>query len=138
MCVVSVIVPVYKVENVLHYCIDSILNQTYKNFELILVDDGSPDNSGKICDKYAQKDNRIKVIHKENGGVSSARNCGIDAAKGKYICFVDSDDYPCKNYLFDMVNMCTKFDGCDLLMDGFNVCVDCRKSLSSACLEQAL
>lgn len=99
MPIVSVIVPVYKVENVLHYCIDSILNQTYKNFELILVDDGSPDDSGKICDKYAKKDNRIKVIHKENGGVSSARNCGIDAAKGKYICFVDSDDYVNKNYL---------------------------------------
>lgn len=99
MCVVSVIVPVYKVENVLHYCIDSILNQTYKDFELILVDDGSPDNSGKICDEYAKKDNRIKVIHKENGGVSSARNCGIDAAKGKYVCFVDSDDYVNKNYL---------------------------------------
>ena len=93
MPIVSVIVPVYKVENVLHYCIDSILNQTYKNFELILVDDGSPDNSGKICDEYAKKDNRIKVIYKENGGVSSARNCGIDAAKGKYVCFVDSDDY---------------------------------------------
>lgn len=99
MCVVSVIVPVYKVENVLHYCIDSILNQTYKDFELILVDDGSPDNSGKICDEYAKKDNRIKVIHKENGGVSSARNHGIDIAKGKYICFVDSDDYVNKNYL---------------------------------------
>lgn len=65
MCVVSVIVPVYKVENVLHYCIDSILNQTYKNFELILVDDGSPDNSGEICDEYAKKDNRIKVVHKK-------------------------------------------------------------------------
>ncbi len=65
MCVVSVIVPVYKVENVLHYCIDSILNQTYKDFELILVDDGSPDNSGKICDEYAKKDNRIKVVHKK-------------------------------------------------------------------------
>lgn len=99
MPLVSIVVPVYKVENVLHYCIDSILNQTYKNFELILVDDGSPDNSGKICDEYAKKDNRIKVIHKENGGVSSARNCGIDAAKGKYICFVDSDDYVNKNYL---------------------------------------
>ena len=99
MPIVSIIVPVYKVENVLHYCIDSILNQTYKDFELILVDDGSPDNSGKICDEYAKKDNRITVIHKENGGVSSARNCGIDAAKGKYVCFVDSDDYVNKNYL---------------------------------------
>ena len=99
MPLVSIVVPVYKIENVLHYCIDSILNQIYEDFELILVDDGSPDNSGKICDEYAKKENRIKVIHKENGGVSSARNCGIDAAKGKYICFVDSDDYVNKNYL---------------------------------------
>lgn len=101
---ISVIVPVYKVENVLHYCIDSILNQTYKDFELILVDDGSPDNSGKICDEYAQKDNLIKVIHKENGGVSSARNCGIDAAKGKYICFVDSDDTLQSTYLSELLS----------------------------------
>lgn len=131
---ISVIVPVYKVENVLHYCIDSILNQTYKDFELILVDDGSPDNSGKICDEYAKKDNRIKVIHKENGGVSSARNCGIDAAKGKYICFVDSDDYPCINYLLDMVNMCTKFDGCDLLLGGFYVVSDYKSNIEKKVL----
>lgn len=104
MCVISVIVPVYKVENVLNYCIDSILNQTYKNFELILVDDGSPDNSGKICDEYTKKDNRIKVIHKENGGVSSARNCGIDVAKGKYICFVDSDDTLQSTYLSELLS----------------------------------
>ena len=134
MPLISVIVPVYKVENVLNYCIDSILNQTYKNFELILVDDGSPDNSGKICDEYAKKDSRITVIHKENGGVSSARNCGIDAAKGKYICFVDSDDYPCKNYLLDMVNMCKKFDECDLLLGGFNVVSDYKSNIEKKVL----
>ena len=90
---VSGIVPVYKAENFLPKCIDSILNQTYKDFELILVNDGSPDKSGKICDKYSEKDNRIIVIHKKNGGVSSARNIGIENATGKYICFVDSDDF---------------------------------------------
>ncbi len=90
---ISVIIPVYKVEKYLPRCIESVLNQTYKNFELILVDDGSPDNSGKICDEYALKDARINVIHKENGGVSSARNAGIDVAKGEYINFIDSDDW---------------------------------------------
>lgn len=90
---VSIIVPVYKVEYWLPKCIKSLLAQTYKNIEIILVDDGSPDKSGQICDKFAKKDSRIKVIHKENGGVSSARNAGIDAAEGEYICFVDSDDW---------------------------------------------
>ncbi len=90
---ISIIVPIYKVENYLHRCVDSILAQTFTDFELILVDDGSPDNCGKICDDYAKKDNRIKVIHKENGGLSSARNAGIDIAKGDYLSFVDSDDW---------------------------------------------
>lgn len=90
---ISVIVPVYNVEKYLNRCIDSILNQTYKDFELIFVDDGSSDNSGAICDEYANKDNRIKVIHKENGGVSTARNAGLDIAQGEYIMFVDSDDF---------------------------------------------
>ncbi len=90
---ISIIVPVYKVEQFLEKCINSLLNQTYKNLEIILVDDGSPDNSGLICDKYAKKDKRIKVIHVENGGVSRARNIGIDNATGKYLTFVDSDDY---------------------------------------------
>lgn len=90
---ISIVVPIYNVEKYLPKCIESILNQTYKNFELILVDDGSKDNCGNICDEYAQKDNRIVVIHKENGGLSSARNAGIDIAKGKYIGFVDSDDW---------------------------------------------
>ena len=89
---ISIIVPIYKVEKQLKKCINSILNQTFSNFELILVDDGSPDNCGKICDEYEKKDNRIKVIHKENGGLSDARNSGLDIAKGKYIAFVDSDD----------------------------------------------
>ena len=90
---ISVIVPVYKVEEYLNKCVDSIINQTYKNLEIILVDDGSPDSCGKICDEYAKKDNRIKVIHKENGGVSSARNIGLDVATGDYVGFVDSDDW---------------------------------------------
>jgi len=89
---ISVIIPVYNVENYLSNCIDSVINQTYKNLEIILVDDGSIDSSAKICDEYAKKDGRIKVIHKENGGLSSARNAGLDIAKGKYISFVDSDD----------------------------------------------
>lgn len=90
---ISIIVPIYKVEKYLNRCIDSILNQSYKNIEVILVDDGSPDNCGKICDEYLLKDNRIRVIHKENGGLSSARNSGLDIATGDYIGFVDSDDW---------------------------------------------
>ena len=90
---ISIIIPVYNVEKYLCRCIDSVINQTYKNLEIILIDDGSTDNSGKICDEYVLKDNRIKVIHKQNGGVSSARNTGLDVAKGEYIGFVDSDDY---------------------------------------------
>ncbi|MEN6316050.1 MAG: glycosyltransferase [Clostridiaceae bacterium] len=90
---ISIIVPVYKAETYLYRCIDSILSQTFTSFELILIDDGSPDLCGTICDEYARKDSRVKVIHKENGGVSKARNTGIEAAIGKYIGFVDSDDY---------------------------------------------
>ncbi|MEH7388528.1 glycosyltransferase, partial [Bacillus sp. JJ1521] len=90
---ISIIVPIYKVELYLRKCVDSILNQTFTDFELILVNDGSPDNCGKLCDEYAMSDSRVMVIHKENGGLSSARNAGIKIAKGKYIGFVDSDDY---------------------------------------------
>ena len=96
---ISVIIPVYKVERYLPRCIESILRQTYSNFELILIDDGTPDRSGIICDRYAEKDSRIRVIHKENGGVSTARNAGIDAAKGEWVTFVDSDDWVQENYL---------------------------------------
>ena len=90
---ISIIVPVYKAENYLRRCVDSILNQTFTDFELILVDDGSPDRSGEICDEYEQKDSRIRVFHKDNGGVSSARNLGLDNVQGEYVTFVDADDW---------------------------------------------
>lgn len=90
---VSIIVPVYKAEQYIDRCIKSILSQTFQDYELILVDDGSPDNCGKICDEYAKKDKRIKVVHKKNEGVSAARNIGIELSKGEYIVFCDSDDY---------------------------------------------
>lgn len=90
---VSVIVPVYKAEKYLRRCLDSILGQTMSDFEVILIDDGSPDNSGEICDEYAAKDSRFRVIHKENGGASKARNIGLDIAKGKYVWFIDADDW---------------------------------------------
>ena len=89
---VSIIVPVYKVEKYIHRCVDSLVNQTLQSIEIVLVDDGSPDNCPSICDDLAKKDSRIKVVHKENGGLSSARNAGLDVAKGKYVGFVDSDD----------------------------------------------
>lgn len=91
--VVSVIVPVYKAEKYLHRCVDSLLAQTFRDFEVLLVDDGSPDCSGELCDEYAARDPRVRVFHKENGGVSSARQCGLDHARGEWIMFVDADDY---------------------------------------------
>ncbi len=96
---ISIIVPVYKVEDYLPRCIDSIIQQTYHNIEIILVDDGSPDKSGKICDKYAQKDTRIRVIHKKNGGQADARNIALDKATGEYIVFVDGDDFVAEDYV---------------------------------------
>ena len=90
---ISIIVPVYNVEKYLKKCIDSIVNQTYKNLEIILVDDGATDRSGEICDELAKLDNRIKVYHKKNGGLSDARNYGVERATGSYVGFVDSDDY---------------------------------------------
>ena len=89
---ISIIIPVYNAEKYIEKCVDSLVNQTYKNLEIILVNDGSTDNSGSLCDSFAAKDDRIKVIHKQNGGVSSARNAGLDAAEGIYAAFVDSDD----------------------------------------------
>ena len=90
---ISIVVPVYNVRQYIEKCIDSIINQTYKNLEIILVDDGSTDGSGELCDELKKLDFRIKVYHKENGGLSDARNYGVDRAKGMYIGFVDSDDY---------------------------------------------
>lgn len=104
---ISIIVPIYNVEKYLPQCLDSIINQTYKNLEIILIDDGSTDNSGKICDKYKLLDNRIIVIHKSNGGLSDARNTGINIATGDYISFVDADDFIDKNMytiLFQKIN----------------------------------
>jgi glycosyltransferase involved in cell wall biosynthesis len=105
---ISVIIPVYKVENYLRRCLDSVCNQTFEDFEVILVDDGSPDASGEICDEYAKKDPRFHVIHKPNGGVSSARNEGIKKAIGKYVVFIDSDDEVSSDYL-ELLN-CEDYD----------------------------
>lgn len=96
---ISVIIPVYKVEQFLKRCVDSVLSQTYTNLEIILVDDGSPDLCPKICDDYAALDSRIKVVHKKNGGLSSAKNAGLDTCKGEYIAFVDSDDFISKYFI---------------------------------------
>lgn len=104
---ISIIVPCYKVEEYLPKCIESIINQTYKNLEIFLVDDGSPDNSGEICDEFAAKDSRIKVIHKENGGQSEARNVAIDEATGEYILFIDSDDYVSTNHVEHLYSLIT-------------------------------
>lgn len=114
---ISVIVPVYNVEKYLCSCIDSILAQTFTDFELLLIDDGSRDKSGEICDEYANKDCRVKVFHKENGGVSSARNLGIDESKGEYLFFVDSDDIISSFYIEMFVNYIKKND---------SVCVVCK------------
>lgn len=102
---VSVIVPVYKTEQFLDKCINCLINSTLKEIEIILVDDGSPDNSPKICDYYATKDSRIKVIHQQNGGLSNARNVGINAAQGEYICFIDSDDFVSPDMFDKMYNL---------------------------------
>lgn len=91
--VISFIIPIYKVENYLQECVDSVLNQTFQDFEIILVDDGSPDSCPSICDEYARKDKRVRVIHKKNEGLSAARNDGLNAASGEYVVFLDSDDY---------------------------------------------
>ena len=112
---ISVIIPVYNVEKYLQRCVDSILNQTYRDLELVLVDDGSLDNSGLMCDAYAAQDPRVRVIHKENGGVSSARNAGLDAAKGDYITFVDSDDY-IDACMYEKMMAKAEMHNCDVVM----------------------
>lgn len=113
---VSIILPVYGVEKYLPECVDSLLGQTYKNLEIILVDDASPDHCGAICDSYAARDSRVRVIHKKNGGAASARNAGLDAARGEYICFVDSDDIVEADYVETLLEALG--DG-DMAMCGF-------------------
>ena len=117
MPLVSIIVPVYKAEQWLHRCVDSILAQTMTDFELLLIDDGSPDKSGEICDEYASKDSRIKVIHQENKGSVGARNAGLAIAQGKYLAFVDSDDYVRENMLSAMVAVAER-DNLDIVWCG--------------------
>ena len=104
MPLVSIIVPVYNVEQYLHKCVDSILRQTYRDFELILVDDGSPDGCGAICDEYAVKDNRVRVIHQKNQGAAAARNRGLNCAEGCYVAFCDSDDQVSPQWLEHLLN----------------------------------
>lgn len=105
---ISVIVPVYNVKNYLKQCVQSIVGQTYKNLEIILIDDGSTDGSGELCDILKKTDERIKVIHEENSGLSEARNTGLNAARGKYIGFVDSDDYIEPNMYDILIKLCKK------------------------------
>lgn len=107
---ISIVIPVFNVEKYLDKCIDTVCNQSYQNIQIILVDDGSTDNCGSICDKAARKDKRITVLHKTNGGLSDARNCGIDIANGKYITFIDSDDYISKDYVDYLYNLIKKYD----------------------------
>lgn len=108
---ISVIIPVYNVESYLRECVDSVINQTYQNLEIILVDDGSTDSSGEICDEYLNADERITVIHKKNSGLSAARNAGLDACEGDYVYFLDSDDYIDKNALEELLDTAQKDHG---------------------------
>lgn len=123
---ISVIVPVYNVEKVVGRCIESICNQTYKNIEVILVDDGSKDNSGKICEQYAAEDRRINVIHKKNAGVSEARNDGLAIAKGEFISFVDSDDYLEPLYIETLMKYMV--EEVDFVGSSANIIDDCGRS----------
>ena len=112
---ISIVIPVYNVEKYLRQCLDSVLNQTFQDFELLLMDDGSTDRSSFICDEYALKDNRIKVVHQENSGVSNARNNGISLARGQWITFIDSDDWVDPDYL---ENFESEGSDCDLIVQG--------------------
>ena len=134
MAKVSVIVPIYKVENYMGKCIDSLLRQSLTDIEIILVDDGSPDRCGEMCDEYKSKDERIKVIHKVNGGLSDARNAGLKIATGDFIGFVDSDDYVASDMFERLFSICVKNNvkiaGCDLayVYDGSDAVPDCRST----------
>lgn len=130
---VSVIIPVYNTEAFLDRCIESIVNQVYKNLEIILVDDGSSDRSGVLCDNWANKDSRIRVIHKPNGGVSSARNIGIEKAQGELIQFIDSDDYVNDDYIGNMVDIFEKHD-VDMVITGFKIINDRKKDIEKRLL----
>ena len=128
---ISVIVPVYNVEKYLNRCVNSIANQTYKNLEIILVDDGATDSSGKLCDQLASQDERIKVIHKMNGGLSDARNVGLSNANGEYICFIDSDDWIEKNYVQYLYELMLD-NSCEIAGCSYRKCEDICKESESA------
>lgn len=133
---ISIIVPVYKAEPYLHRCVDSILAQTFTDWELILVDDGSPDQSGKICDEYAKKDQRVKVIHQVNGGVSSARQKGLDEARGEYTIHADPDDWVEPNMLEELYNEASKKEAdmvmCDFICEYKSGGVICKQEIKSS------
>ena len=128
---VSIIVPVYNVEKYLSKCIEILINQTYTNIEILLINDGSTDNSKKICEQFKEKDSRIKLINKENGGLSDARNKGLQEAIGKYIAFVDSDDYVEKNYIETLYSLITKFNS-EIAIADFRVIKGAKKIKGTA------
>ena len=134
---ISIIIPVYNVETYLVECIESVLKQTYQNIEILLIDDGSPDNSGKICDEYAKKDSRVRVIHKENGGVSSARNVGLEQAKGEYLTFVDSDDFVDECYVEKMYDNLQE-NNSDLVFCSYSNYIDGKSEKSKEKLPENL
>ena len=127
---ISVIVPVYKIEEYLSRCVDSIIGQTYKNLEIILVDDGSPDTCPQLCEEYARKDHRVKVVHKENGGLGPARNSGLDIATGEYIIFIDSDDWIESN-MFEVLAKRLNETDADIVFSGYTVVVSTEKEFEN-------
>lgn len=131
---ISIVVPVYNVKQFLTKCLNSIISQTYSNLEIIVVDDGSTDGSATICDDYAKKDKRISVIHKENGGLASARNAGIDVAKGTYIGFVDSDDY-IEPYMYEKLLQAILKYSCNIAVCGINYVFDDGEVIAKANIE---
>ena len=124
---ISVVIPVYNVEKYLAECVDSVLGQTYQDYEIILVDDGATDSSGAMCDEYAQKDARIRVIHQPNGGLSAARNAGLSAASGEYIYFLDSDDYIEPTTLADLVSVAEQEQADVVFFDGYVFFDECEE-----------
>ena len=133
---ISIIVPVYKVEAYLDQCVESIVNQTYRNLEIILVDDGSPDRCPEMCDAWAKKDSRIKVVHKKNGGLGDARNAGVAIARGDYFGFIDSDDWCEPDMYQELLDSCVRFDApvsvCNALIDWENGWAQERTSFSDS------
>lgn len=116
---ISVVVPVYNIRDYVRKCLESIIRQSYKNLEIIVVDDGSMDGSGEVCDKFAKIDSRVRVVHQENGGLSSARNAGLKKAKGEFVCFIDGDDYIRKDFVLDLYSA-TRDNNADVAVCGFN------------------